>query len=320
MKSESNLEKVLRAGHFAVTTEIGPPKSCDAEVVRRHGETLRGYADAYNVTDNQTAIVRLSSVAACAILTGMGLEPVLQMTCRDRNRIALQSDLLGAAALGIRNVLCLTGDHQSFGNHPDSKNVFDLDSIQLIHTVRLMRDKGQFLCGEEMKVKPRLFIGGVVNPFADPFEFRVTRLAKKIAAGADFVQTQAILDMPRFERFMKKVREVGLHEQVFILAGLMPIKSARMARYMQKNVAGMMVSEEICQRLERAEDVKAEAVKLVVEQIEQIRQIEGVAGVHLMAVAWEEIIPDYPNHHFSPQRTRFQLSHPLNSSQNNHTS
>jgi methylenetetrahydrofolate reductase (NADPH) len=291
MKSESNLEKVLRAGHFAVTTEIGPPKSCDAEVVRRHGETLRGYADAYNVTDNQTAIVRLSSVAACAILTGMGLEPVLQMTCRDRNRIALQSDLLGAAALGIRNVLCLTGDHQSFGNHPDSKNVFDLDSIQLIHTVRLMRDKGQFLCGEEMKVKPRLFIGGVVNPFADPFEFRVTRLAKKIAAGADFVQTQAILDMPRFERFMKKVREVGLHEQVFILAGLMPIKSARMARYMQKNVAGMMVSEEICQRLERAEDVKAEAVKLVVEQIEQIRQIEGVAGVHLMAVAWEEIIP-----------------------------
>ncbi|NLC07103.1 MAG: methylenetetrahydrofolate reductase [Syntrophomonadaceae bacterium] len=291
MKSGSNLEKVLRAGHFAVTTEIGPPKSCDAEVVRRHGETLRGYADAYNVTDNQTAVVRLSSMAACTILTGMGLEPVLQMTCRDRNRIALQSDLLGAAALGIRNVLCLTGDHQSFGNHPDSKNVFDLDSIQLIHTARLMRDKGQFLCGEEMKVKPRLFIGGVVNPFADPFEFRVTRLAKKNAAGADFVQTQAILDMSRFERFMKKVREAGLHEQVFILAGLMPIKSARMARYMQKNVPGMMVSEEICQRLEKAEDVKAEAVKLVVEQIEQIRQIEGVAGVHLMAVAWEEIIP-----------------------------
>ena len=191
MKSNSNLEKVLTAGHFAVCTEIGPPKSCDAEVIRRHAETLRGYADAFNVTDNQTAIVRLSSVAASAILTRLGLDPVLQMTCRDRNRIGLQSDLLGAAALGINNVLCLTGDHQSFGNHPEAKNVYDLDAIQLIHAVKLMRDEGRFLCGEEMKVRPRLFIGGVANPFADPFEFRVVRLEKKIA-GTDFIQTQAI--------------------------------------------------------------------------------------------------------------------------------
>jgi methylenetetrahydrofolate reductase (NADPH) len=291
MKSGSNLERVLAAGHFAVCTEIAPPKSCDAGVIHRHGETLRGYADAYNVTDNQTAIVRLSSGAACSILVGMGLDPVLQMTCRDRNRIGLQSDLLGAAALGINNVLCLTGDHQSFGNHPTAKNVFDLDAIQLIHTLRQMRDEGRFLCGEEMKVRPRLFIGGVANPFADPFEFRVTRLEKKIEAGADFIQTQAVLDMERFERFMELVRERGLHQRAYILAGLMPIKSARMARYMQKNVAGMMVSEEICERLEKAEDVKAEAVELVVEQIRQVQQIKGVAGVHLMAVAWEEIIP-----------------------------
>lgn len=291
MKSNSNLEKVLTAGHFAVCTEIGPPKSCDAEVIRRHAETLRGYADAFNVTDNQTAIVRLSSVAASAILTRLGLDPVLQMTCRDRNRIGLQSDLLGAAALGINNVLCLTGDHQSFGNHPEAKNVYDLDAIQLIHAVKLMRDEGRFLCGEEMKVRPRLFIGGVANPFADPFEFRVVRLEKKIAAGTDFIQTQAILDMERFERFMELVRSRGLDQRAYILAGLMPIKSAKMARYMQKNVAGMMVSEDICQRLEKAEDVKAEAVELVVEQIKQVQKIKGVAGVHLMAVAWEDIIP-----------------------------
>ena len=291
MKSNSNLEKVLAAGHFAVCTEIGPPKSCDAEVVRRHAETLRGYADAFNVTDNQTAIVRLSSVAASAILTRLGLDPVLQMTCRDRNRIGLQSDLLGAAALGINNVLCLTGDHQSFGNHPEAKNVYDLDAIQLIHAVKQMRDEGRFLCGEEMKVPPKLFIGGVANPFADPFEFRVVRLEKKIAAGADFIQTQAILDMERFERFMELVRSRGLDQRAYILAGLMPIKSAKMARYMQKNVAGMMVSEDICRRLEKAEDVKAEAVELVVEQIKQVQKIKGVAGVHLMAVAWEDIIP-----------------------------
>ncbi len=291
MKSNSNLEKVLAAGHFGVCTEIGPPKSCDAEVIRRHAETLRGYADAFNVTDNQTAIVRLSSVAASAILTRLGLDPVLQMTCRDRNRIGLQSDLLGAAALGINNVLCLTGDHQSFGNHPEAKNVYDLDAIQLIHAVKQMRDEGRFLCGEEMKVPPKLFIGGVANPFADPFEFRVVRLEKKIAAGADFIQTQAILDMERFERFMELVRSRGLDQRAYILAGLMPIKSAKMARYMQKNVAGMMVSEDICRRLEKAEDVKAEAVELVVEQIKQVQKIKGVAGVHLMAVAWEDIIP-----------------------------
>lgn len=291
MKSGSNLEKVLNAGHFAVTAEIGPPKSCDADVIKKHGEKLRGFADAFNVTDNQTAIARLSSVAGSAILAGMGLEPVLQMTCRDRNRIGLQSDLLGAAALGIKNVLCLTGDHQRFGNHPQAKNVYDLDSIQLINTLRVMRDEGRFLCGDEMKVRPGIFIGCAANPFADPFEFRVTRLEKKINAGADFVQTQCVLDLERFRRFMELAVERGLTERAYIMAGVMPIKSARMARYMQKNVAGMTVSEEICRRLEEAEDVKQTALDLVVEQIQEVRRIPGVAGVHIMAVAWEEVVP-----------------------------
>lgn len=285
------MEKVLAAGHFAVTAEIGPPKSCDPGVIRRHGERLRGYADAFNVTDNQTAIARLSSVAGSAILAGMGLEPVMQMTCRDRNRIGLQSDLLGAAALGIKNVLCLTGDHQSFGNHPEAKNVYDLDSIQLIRTLKDMRDEGRFLCGDEMKVRPAIFIGCAANPFADPFEFRVARLEKKAAAGADFVQTQCVLDIERFRQFMELAEKRGLTRRVHIMAGVMPIKSGRMARYMQKNVAGMMVPEEVCLRLEQSEDLKQTAVELVVEQIQAVRQIPGVAGVHIMAVAWEEIVP-----------------------------
>lgn len=291
MKARSRLEAILNQGPFAVTAEVGPPKSCDGDVIRRHGERLRGYVDAFNVTDNQTAIVRLSSLASAGLLVQMGLEPVMQMTCRDRNRIGLQSDLLGAAALGIKNVLCLTGDHQSFGNHPTAKNVFDLDSIQLIQTLKLMRDEGRFLCGETMKVRPEFYIGCVANPFADPFEFRVTRLEKKVQAGADFVQTQAILDLERFSRFMELVCARGLDQRVKILAGLMPVKSARMARYMQQNVAGMMVDEAICRRLEQADDVQEEAVQIVVEQIQVVRRIKGVAGVHLMAVAWEEIIP-----------------------------
>jgi methylenetetrahydrofolate reductase (NADPH) len=292
LKSGSNLERVLDAGHFAVTAEIGPPKSCDPEVVRRHGEKMRGYADAFNVTDNQTAIVRLSSVAGSVILADMGLEPVLQMTCRDRNRIALQSDLLGAAALGIRNVLCLTGDHQSFGNHPEAKNVYDLDSIQLIKTLSAMRDEGRFLCGDELAVRPDIFIGCAANPFADPFEFRVKRLEKKVEAGADFVQTQCVLDIDRFRKFMEMAEDRGLTRRAHIMAGVMPVKSGRMARYIQQNVAGMMVPEEVCRRLEQAEDVKRTAVELVVEQIQAVRQIPGVAGVHIMAVAWEEIVPD----------------------------
>lgn len=289
---KSNLEQILQDGYFAVTAEVGPPKSCDTGVIHRKAEILKGYADAFNVTDNQTAVVRMSSIAAGVLLRQDGLEPVVQMTCRDRNRIGLQSDVLGAASLGIRNILCLTGDHQSFGNHPEAKNVFDLDSIQLINTIREMRDEGRFICGEEMKVRPQLFIGCVENPFADPFRFRVARLKKKVEAGAQFVQTQCVLEMKRFRQFMEMVCEQGLHERAAVLAGVMPVKSARMARYMQKNVAGMMVSDDICERLEKAKDVREEAISIVVEQIQEIRQIPGVKGVHIMAVAWEEVVPE----------------------------
>ncbi len=292
MMTGSNLERVLKEGHFAVTAEIGPPKSCNAAFVQRKADLLKGYADVFNITDNQTAIVRMSSIAAAVLIQQKGLEPVIQMTCRDRNRIGLQSDLLGAAALGIKNVLCLTGDHQSFGNHPQAKNVFDLDSIQLIKTIKDMRDEGRFLCGEEMKVRPDVFIGCVENPFADPFEFRALRLQKKIEAGADFVQTQCVLDMKHFRHFMDLINDRGLTDRVAVLAGVMPIKSARMARYMQKNVAGMMVPDELCERLETAADVQKEAVDIVVEQIAEVKEIPGVRGVHIMAVAWEEVVPE----------------------------
>ncbi|NLW44921.1 MAG: methylenetetrahydrofolate reductase [Syntrophomonadaceae bacterium] len=288
----SNLKRVLEEGHFAVTAEIGPPKSCDAAFVHRKADLLRGYADAFNITDNQTAIVRMSSIAAAVLIQQKGLEPVIQMTCRDRNRIGLQSDLLGAAALGIKNVLCLTGDHQSFGNHPQAKNVFDLDSIQLIKTIKDMRDEGRFLCGEEMKVRPDVFIGCVENPFADPFEFRALRLQKKVEAGAEFVQTQCVLDLKHFRRFMDMINDRGLTDRVAVLAGVMPIKSARMARYMQRNVAGMMVPDELCERLEAAADVEKEAIDIVVEQIAEVKEIPGVKGVHIMAVAWEEVVPE----------------------------
>lgn len=290
--ARSNLDNVIQDGHFTVTAEVGPPKSCNASLVEKKADLLKGYADAFNITDNQTAIVRMSSIAAGVLVQQRGLEAVIQMTCRDRNRIGLQSDLLGAAALGIRNVLCLTGDHQSFGNHPGAKNVFDLDSIQLIQAVRNMRDEGRLICGEEIKARPDFFIGCVENPFADPFEFRVTRLDKKAEAGADFVQTQCVLDIDRFREFMKIANQRGIPEKIAVLAGVMPIKSGKMARYMQKNVAGMMVPDALCERLEKAEDSQETAIEIVVEQIRELREIPGVRGVHIMAVAWEEAVPE----------------------------
>lgn len=292
LKAGSRLEKLLAAGHFVCTGELGPPKHSQPAKMIEHARRMKDHVDGFNLTDNQTAIVRLSSIAAGVLVRDIGPDPIIQMTCRDRNRIALQSDILGAAALGIKNVLCLTGDHPRFGNHPMAKNVYDLDSIQLIQMLDGLR-KGYFQCGEPIKnaEPPRLFIGCAANPFADPFEFRVTRLEKKIEAGADFVQTQCILDMERFERWLEKVKERGLHKRAYIIAGVMPIRSPKMARYMQKKVAGMMVAEEICQRLENADDPQAEAVEIVVEQIKYLRRMEGIAGVHIMAVAWEEIIP-----------------------------
>ncbi len=293
-KAGSNLEKVLSAGHFAFTGECGPPQGANVEHLIEKANHLKGCVDAVNVTDNQTAVVRMSSWAASIILLQQGLEPNFQMVCRDRNRLAIQSDILGVYSLGIRNMLCLSGDHQSFGNHPESKNVFDIDSMQLIHTVKTMRDEGKFLNGSDVDVAPKLFIGAASNPFAEPFDFRVHRLAKKISAGADFIQTQCIYNMDKFREFMKRAVDMGLHEKCYILAGVTPMKSVGMALYMSKQVPGMDVPQSMIDRLRGAGKGKAaeEGIKIALEQIEEFKEMEGVAGVHLMAIEWEHKVPE----------------------------
>ena len=291
MKAGTNLEKVLGSGTFAVTAEAGPPKGTNPAVVQKKGEQLRNCCDAVNVTDNQTAIVRMSSMAGCALLKQQGIDPIMQIVVRDRNRIAIQSDVLGAIGLGISNILCLSGDHQKFGNHPAARGVFDIDSIQLIQTLKLMRDEKKFICGDDISGEVPIYIGAAANPFADPFEFRVARLAKKVKAGADFIQTQAIFDVAKFSKWMEMVRNQGLDEQVHILAGIIPIKSAGMARYMRDYVAGVAVPDEIITRMEKADDAKAEGVKIPLEIIEQLKEISGVHGIHIMAVGWESIVP-----------------------------
>ncbi len=303
-KSGSRLERTLREGHFAVTAELGPPQSADPEVIRRKARLLKGLCDAANLTDNQTAIVRMSSIGAGTIALQEGLEPVIQMTCRDRNRLAMQSDLLGAYALGLRNVLCLTGDHQSFGNHPTAKNVHDMDSLQLIQMAAGLRDRRCFQCGDEIKgVAPRFFIGAAANPFGDPFEWRPLRLAKKVKAGADFIQTQLIYNVDRFAEFMARVRELGVHKEVYLLAGIGPLKSPGMAKYMRDEVPGLDVPDEFVDRMTaagegipkedkkaRAEAFRKEGIQIAIELIHKVRQIEGVAGVHIMAIEWEEAV------------------------------
>ncbi|NLG29044.1 MAG: methylenetetrahydrofolate reductase [Chloroflexi bacterium] len=293
MKSGSYLERVLASGAFAVTAELGPPKGPNLAVIDEKVALLRGVCDAVNITDNQTAIVRLSSVSACGALVHRGLEPVMQMTCRDRNRLAIQADLFGAVAMGVRNLLCLTGDHQVFGNHPGAKNVYDIDSVQLIAMVKRMRDEGLTLGGEPVDGPMPLFIGGAANPFGDPFEMRIIRLAKKVAAGADFIQTQCIFDLPRFAEWMKRVVDQGLHEKVAILAGVMPLKSAGAARYINENVAGISVPDSIIKRMQKASKGQAardEGMRICAETIQAVREMQGVRGVHLMAVEWEAAI------------------------------
>ena len=293
--SASNLERVLKSGGFAVTSECGPPRGADAEVIKKKAGLLKGHVDAVNITDNQTSVVRMSSMASCFILKGLGFDPVLQMVCRDRNRIALQSDILGAAAVGVNNILCLSGDHQSFGDHAGAKNVFDIDSIQLLAAVKQLRDEGKFIGGEELKAaRPDMFIGCAENPFGDPFEIRALRLAKKAAAGAQFVQTQCIFNVPKFEKWMEMVRDLGVHEKMYILAGITPFKSIGMARYMQKSVPGMDVPEDQIERLKGVpkEKVADEGIKIAIETIERLRQVKGVAGVHIMAIEWEEKVSE----------------------------
>jgi len=308
----SQLEKMLRAGHFAVTGELGPPQSADASVIKEKAALLKGLVDAVNITDNQTAIVRMSSIGAGVLVLKEGLEPIIQMTCRDRNRLAIQSDLLGAYALGMRNLLCLTGDHQIFGNHPTAKNVYDMDSLQMVHMMAEMRDKAVFQCGDAFKGTTASFlIGAAAAPFADPVDFRPLRLAKKVKAGANFIQTQLVYDVDEFAKYMEKVRELGVHKEAFILAGVGPLKSPGMAKYMKNNVPGILVPDEVIDRMTEAgkewvgkkaadlapEEKKArskawqtEGIQVCIDLIKDIQKIEGVAGVHIMAIEWEEAV------------------------------
>jgi len=293
-KSGSNLEKVLVSGQFAFTGELGPPRGSDAEEVRKKAAHLKGMVDSVNITDNQTAMVRMSSWAASLIILQEGLEPNFQMVCRDRNRLAMQADILGAYALGIRNILCLSGDHQQFGDHPAAKGVFDIDSMQLIAMVKEMRDEGKFQGGADLEGVPKMFIGAAANPFADPFEWRVHRLAKKIEAGVDFIQTQCIYNMDKFRKWIQQANEMGLTEKCYILAGVTPMKSVGMARYMKNNVPGMDVPDEVIERLRGAGKGKVadEGIKMACEQIEEFREMKGVHGVHLMAIEWEHKVPE----------------------------
>lgn len=294
MKSGSNLERLLTAGEFVVCGELGPPQSADPEAVRKKCKNFVGSVDAVNLTDNQSAIVRMSSIASAQLVMEQGIEPVMQMTCRDRNRIAMQSDILGAAALGVKNILCLSGDHMTAGNHSCAKPVYDMDSTSLISMVKGMRDDKKFLCGDEIKVPPKVLIGGAANPFAEPYDWRVTRMAKKIEAGADFIQTQAIFDLKRFEEFMLEARKNELHKRVYIIAGVLPARSAKALGYMAKDLPGMCVPDEYLKRMEAAggkEEQMEEGIKICVELISRIRNIEGVAGVHIMPVMWESVTP-----------------------------
>jgi methylenetetrahydrofolate reductase (NADPH) len=294
MKSGSKLERVLEAGHFAFTGELGPPRGANIEAIRKKAEPLKGVVDSVNITDNQTAVVRMSSWAASLLAIQEGLEPNYQMVCRDRNRLAMQADILGAYAMGVRNMLCLSGDHQQFGDHPQCKGVFDIDSMQLIQAVKNMRDEGKFINGQEIDDPPKMFIGAAANPFAEPFEWRVYRLAKKINAGADFIQTQCIYNMERMREWMKRANDMGLTEKVYILAGITPMKSLGMARYMKSKVPGMDVPDEIINRLKGVEKKKqgVEGIAIACEQIQEFKEMKGVAGVHLMAIEWEHRVPE----------------------------
>lgn len=290
----SHLAGVLMAGQFAVAAELSPPRSVNLDAIARDALALRDYADAVNVTDNQAASVRMASIPVCTQLLRHGVEPVAQMTCRDRNRLAIQADLLGAAALGIRNLLCLSGDHGRWGDHPAAKNVYDLDSIALLHLVRNMVEQGCLDNGRRIPSPPRFFIGAAANPFAPPYDYRPFRLAKKVAAGAHFVQTQLIYNVERFRTYMARVCDLGLHERVYILAGLGPMRSVQQARFMATKVAGMDVPEHLIARMEKTPKAAQpeEGIRICVEIIEQVREITGVAGVHIMAVHWAEAVPE----------------------------
>jgi len=292
MALQSNLEQVLSTNTFVVTAEVGPPKGCNPEIIKKKAEMLRESAHAFNVTDNQTAVVRLSSLAGSCILLDEGLEPILQMSCRDRNRIALQSDVLGAAARGIKNILCITGDHQSMGNHPQARGVFDVDSIQLLQMIKTMRDDGLFQSGDEIKAgTPNVFLGAAANPFAGPFEYRVDRLEKKIDAGAAFIQTQSVYNIEKFTTWLDEVTSRGLDKKVHILAGITPLKSLKMTERMKSHVPGVDLPDDLYERMKQAKQPQAEGYQIALELIHEVKKLKSIHGIHLTALFWEEIIP-----------------------------
>ncbi len=310
MKSGSNLEKVIASGKPAVTAELGPPMSADPHEVIKKANMLKGYCDAANITDCQTAVVRISSIAAAVLALREGLEPVMQMTCRDRNRIAIQADILGAAALGIKNCLCIAGDHQSFSaagrlkGHPGAKNVYDVDSIQLVGILKKMRDESLQEGGDKLEVAPKLFIGAAFTPGGEPMDYRPHRLKKKVDAGADFIQTQGIYDVEMFKSQMEKVRNLGVHERTAILGGIIVPRTAMMLRYMDSSVAGVSVPRALIERMTKVKEAagddkkkakaaqEAEGIKIAVELIQQVLEIPGVKGVHIQAIEWESAMPE----------------------------
>lgn len=292
MTARSLLEQSLADGRFTVTVEVGPPKDCNPEKILEKARLLKGSAVAYNVTDNQTAVTRLSSLAGSVLLLQEGLEPIMQMTCRDRNRIGLQSDVLGAAALGIRNILCLTGDHPSFGNHPQAKPVFDVDAPQLLSIIRTMRDAGRFQSGDTMTgACPHLFLGAAANPFAEPHALHLERMQLKVDAGASFFQTQSVYNLPRFYDWMDEVRAAGLDKKAYILVGVTPLKSVKMAQRMKFHVPGTDVPDEVYERMLAAANPQNEGYAIAVETITELKRACGIHGIHLTALFWESIIP-----------------------------
>ena len=290
--SPGRFERVLRAGAFAVTAELSPPDSADPEEVYARACVFDGRVDAINATDGSGANCHMSSVAVCALLTRIGYSPVLQISCRDRNRIAIQGDILGAAAMGVANLLCLTGDGVQAGDHPQAKPVFDLDCMSLMEIARRLRDDGRFESGRALTDRPKVFLGAVENPFAPPYDWRPLRLAKKLAAGAQFIQTQYCFDVPLLRQFMARIDDLGLTDRVFILVGVGPLPSARTAEWLRRHVAGVHIPDAVVERLAGAAKPKAEGRKLCIELIQEIREIKGVNGVHVMAYRQEEAVAE----------------------------
>lgn len=290
--SQGRLERILRAGAFAVTAEIAPPDSADPEEVYERAALFDGVVDAINATDGSGANCHMSSVSMCSLLTRRGYAMVMQVSARDRNRIAIQGDVLGASAMGVSNILCLTGDSVVVGDHPEAKPVFDLDSISMLNMLRGMRDKGEFLSGRKLTSPPRIFLGAAANPFGPPLDYRPLRLAKKVAAGAQFVQTQYCFDIEVFKNYMRAVCDMGLHEKAFIMAGVGPLASAKSAEWIRANVPGVHIPDNIIRRLNGAENQKEEGVSLCVDMIRELKEIEGVSGVHIMAYKQESRVAE----------------------------